>query len=71
MTELPDHLKNLCDRYDWEYSRIPIVDGVPCCCDTCKHARNDGFIQQVCCTLDGLYWYRISSCQDYERKEQN
>lgn len=71
MTELPEHLKKLCDHYGWEYSRIKIVDGVPRCCDTCKHARDHGFNVRVLCKLDDIYWHRISSCHRYKRKAQN
>lgn len=45
MTELPEHLKKLCDIYGLEYNRIKIEAGVPRCCDTCKHARDDGYMQ--------------------------
>lgn len=69
MTELPEHLKKLCDIYGWEYNRITIEDGVPRCCDTCKFARDDGYMQRVNCLLDDIYVHRVSRCKDYERKE--
>ena len=71
MADLPDHLKKLCDHYGWEYSRIEIVDGVPRCCDTCSHARDKGLITRVCCSLDEIFWHRISCCRYYERKEES
>lgn len=71
MAELPEHLKKLCEYCGWEYSHIKIVDGVPRCCDTCKHSRDDGFTQRVRCTLDDIYFHRISICSYYERKEES
>lgn len=68
MSELPEHLKEQCDAEGRSYDSIKIVDGVPHCCDTCKHAHEDNFIRFVRCDKEDIYFQRICCCQGYEQR---
>lgn len=68
MTELPEHLKQQCEAEGRSYDSIKIVDGVPRCCDTCRHAHEDNFIRFLRCDKDDIYFQRICCCKDYEKR---
>ena len=68
MPELPEHLKEQCDAEGRSYDSIKIVDGIPHCCETCKHAHEEDFIRFVRCDKDDIYFQRICCCQDYETR---
>lgn len=69
MTELPEHLKHQCDIEGLSHDSIKIVDGVPRCCDTCKHAHEEALVRFVRCDKEDIYFQRICCCQGYEQRQ--